>query len=84
MWFLYGLILGIGGTLLIDWVISENIDVGWYAWPLALLALGLGTLTVHHFVASYAELEPKAGWVGLIVFGIPALILAGAAVWSFV
>ncbi len=76
-WFIYGVILGAGGMALRDWYIAQTITVGWYAWPLIALALALGTLAVHHFFASRAELEPKAAWVGLLIIGIPAVLLSG-------
>jgi hypothetical protein len=48
--------------------------------------LGIGglTFTWHHFVESHAELEPKAGWVGLGFFGVPSCIVSALAVWSFI
>ena len=52
-------------------------------WLLAVLALLLGTLTVQHFFASLRELEPKAARMGLLVMGVPALILAGVTSWLF-
>ena len=83
-WFIYGVILGAGGMALRDWYVAENITVGWYIWPLMALALALGTMAVHHFFASHAELEPKAARVGLLIFGVPALLLCGVVVWAFV
>ncbi len=83
-WFVYGVILGAGGMALRNWILAENITVGWYAWPLMGLALALGTLAVHNFFASRAELEPKAAWMGLLVIGLPALLLSGVVIWLFV
>ncbi len=83
-WFIYCVILGAGGMALRNWYVGENISVGWYTWPLLVLALALGTLAVHHFFASRAELEPKAARMGLILIGIPALIVSAGTVWLFV
>ena len=84
MWrFIYGVILGAGGMAFWNWLTSENISVAWFVWPLMGLALALGTLAVHHFFASKAELEPKAAWIGLFVIGVPALLLSGLVV-SFI
>lgn len=80
-WFLYGLIVGAGVMRLVVWVQDENIAVGWYVWLLGALALFLGTLSAQHFFASHQELEPKAAWLGLLVMGVPALILAGVTSW---
>lgn len=82
-WFLYGLIVGAGVMRLVVWVQNANIAVGWYVWLLGALALLLGTLSVQHFLASHQELEPKAAWLGILVMGVPALILAGVTSWLF-
>ena len=82
-WFIYGLILGAGGMALRNWIVAENIAVGWYAWPLMLLALALGTWAVHNYFASKAELEPKAARMGLLFMGLPALLLSGVVTWFF-
>jgi hypothetical protein len=82
-WFLYGLILGVGGMVLRNWIVAGDIMVGWYAWPLMLLALALGTLAVHNYFASIAELEPKAARMGLLIIGLPATLLSGVVVWLF-
>jgi len=82
-WFLYGLIVGAGIMRLVVWVQNANIAVSWYAWLLAGLALLLVTVTAQHFFASYKEMEPKAAWMGLLVMGVPALILAGLTSWLF-
>ena len=82
-WFIYGLILGAGGMALGNGVVAGTITVGWYVWPLMLLALALGTLAVHNYFASKAELEPKAARMGLVFIGLPALLLCGVVIWFF-
>ena len=82
-WLLYGLIVGAGVMRMVVWVQDENMLVGWYGWLMAALALILVTLTAQHFFASYRELEPKAAWMGVLVIGVPALILAGVTSWLF-
>ena len=76
-WFLYGLFIGAGGMRLVMWVRQEQVDVAWYAWALGVIALALGALAGQNFFASFKELEPRAAWMGLVLIGIPALILAG-------
>ncbi|MBT7956857.1 MAG: dehalogenase [Rhodospirillaceae bacterium] len=84
MWrFIYGVVVGAGGMALWDWVQAENNSVAWYVWPLMLLALALVTLAAHHFFASKAELEPKAAWIGLVIIGVPALLLSGWVISFF-
>ena len=84
MWrFIYGVVVGAGGMALWDWVQAENNSVAWYVCPLMLLALALVTLAAHHFFASKAELEPKAAWIGLVIIGVPALLLSGWVISFF-
>ncbi|MAF49133.1 MAG: dehalogenase [Rhodospirillaceae bacterium] len=78
-WFLYGAALGVGGTLLIE----RSTGSAWYAWPVLVLGLGLGTLAVHHYFASRVEQESKAARVGLLLFGLPAAALLGISGWLF-
>jgi len=65
-WFLYGLIVGAGAMRLIMEVQKGTMAVGWYVWPLGVLVLFLGALTVQNFFASYEEMEPRAAWMGLL------------------
>ncbi|MBO32868.1 MAG: dehalogenase [Rhodospirillaceae bacterium] len=82
--FIYGVILGSGGMALWNWMQAENISAAWYTWPLMALALALCTLTIHHFLASHAELEPKAAWVGLAIIGVPAVLVSSLVVSFFI
>ena len=84
MWhFLYGVSVGVSAMALRNWMLTEDITVGWYVWPLMLLALALWTLTFHNYFASHRELEPKAARVGLVVIGGPALLISGITGWFF-
>jgi len=83
-WLLYGLIVGAGVMHLIYWVQDAGIKIGWYVWLIGALAILLGTLTVQHFLASYKERELTAAWMGVLVMGSPALILAGISAWFFI
>ena len=83
-WWLYGVVIGAGGYALIYWAGNQTPPPAWYAWVLLVLGIGGLTFTWHHFVESCAELEPKAGWVGLGFFGVPSCIVSALAVWSFV
>lgn len=78
-WFLYAFIIGAGVMGLALWVNAQNIVVSWYVWLMGALALILATLTAQHFFASLREMEPTAAWRGVVVMGVPALILAGVA-----
>lgn len=83
-WWLYGVAIGVGGTMLIEWAGGQAQPPAWYAWVLLVAGIGGLTFTWHHLTGSYAELEPRAGWVGVGFFGLPSLIITGFAVWAFV
>ena len=83
-WWLYGVAIGSSGYALIEWAMNQMPSPVWYAWALLVAGVSGLTFTWHHFVESYAELEPKAGWVGIWVFGLPSLIITGLAGWSFI
>ena len=82
-WFLYGLVMGAGIMAVVFWVQVQNRDVGWYAWLLGALALVLISLTLQHFFASRKEMEYRPAWMGIVVMGIPAIILAAITSWLF-
>jgi uncharacterized membrane protein len=76
MWFFIGLIIGIALLALINWIRTKNIQFIWYDWVIGTVALLLGVLAVQHYMTSSIGGEPKAGGLGLLIFGIIALILA--------
>ena len=79
-WFIFGLVLGAAILAFVLWVRSRKIKVAWYEWLMGALALILVLVILQNFVASYAEFESTAAWMGLLFMGIPALILAVLAV----
>jgi hypothetical protein len=82
-WFFYGILVGLGLMRLIIWVQEGYLTAGWYAWPLIGTTIILIAAAAQHFFASLAELETRAAWMGLMIMGIPALISAGFAIWTF-
>ena len=70
-WFLYGAIVGAGGMKLA----LHPASVGLHVWILGAVTLALGALTVHHVFASFKEREPRAAWRGLVLMGVPTLVL---------
>lgn len=79
MWFLIGLIVGVGGTLLIAWIRSKQFSIRWYEWLIGVVALLLALLAIQSYSASMAELEPRAAYFFLLLLGFPALLLAVVA-----
>ncbi len=78
-WLIIGVIVGVGGWWLVSWTGKKNWGVKWYEWLLGVVALLFALLAIQNLTASYAELEPQAGWILLALFGVPALILAALA-----
>ncbi|MBI5300808.1 MAG: dehalogenase [Chloroflexi bacterium] len=81
MWLVTGVIIGVVGWWLVSWTRAHKIGVTWYEWLLAVLALGLGLLALQNYYAFLREMEPNAAVVMLALLGVPALILAGLAVF---
>ena len=83
-WFFYGLIMGAGIMSTVNWVQTGNKHVDWYVWIIGALALLLISLTIQHFFASRKEMEYKAAWMGVLMMGMPGIILAGITLWLLI
>ena len=72
-WLIVGLVLGAA----IFWLAtSGKVKLTWYEWVLGILGIILILFAIQNFGASRVELEPKAGNLLLLIFGLPGLILA--------
>lgn len=76
LWLIIGLIVGVGGWRLVVWTWQKNLRLTWYEWLLATLSVLFALLAIQNFTASVAELELRAAWILLALFGVAALILA--------
>ena len=75
-WLIAGLVLGAG----IFWLAtSGKVKLTWYEWVLGVLGIILVLFAIQNYSASQVELEPKAGNLLLLIFGLPGLILAAVA-----
>jgi hypothetical protein len=83
MWFIVAIIIGVGLTVLFMWMRNRNISVRWYDWLIGALGLLLLFAAIQHYAGSLAEAYTKAGWMGLLILGIPALILLVLA-WQLI
>lgn len=83
MAFIIALLLGVGLTALVLWIRSRGIAVRWYEWLIGAVGLLLVIAAVQHYFGSLAERYDTAGMLGLLVFGVPALILLVAA-WMLI
>ncbi len=68
---------------LVLWLRGRDIKVTWYEWLIGVIGLALLLFTIQNLVGSFAELEPTAAYMFLLVTGLPALILLAIA-WQLV
>ena len=73
--------LGVLSTLLVIGLVQLNKKYGfqWHTWLVSGTASFLIVFTIAWSVSSVLEGEPQAANMGLLVFGLPALILFGVA-----
>jgi len=83
MWLIIGLVLGAGLFALVSWLRNKNISVNWYEWLIGIVGLALLVYTIQNITGSFAEFEPTAAWLFLLVLGLPAVILMVVA-WQLV
>lgn len=75
LWLILGIVIGAGIFYLAS---RPNLNLAWYDWVLLALAVALALLAIQNYLASLAELEPRAARILLAGFGIPALLFGGA------
>lgn len=71
LWLFLGVVVGIGFFLA-----ATKMTLTWYEWVLAVLGVILILFAIQNYAASQVELEPRAGGLLLLIFGLPGLILA--------
>jgi bacteriorhodopsin len=75
MWFIFGLVLGVGVVCMAMWLRDQRIMVRWYEYFIGGLGLVLLIWTMHDFFASLAEHNEIAALTFLWLLGVPGLIL---------
>ena len=76
LWFFVALALGIGLTLLVMWIRNNKVAVRWYDYLMGIIGLLLMLLAIQHLAGSLViEKYVTAGWMGALIFGVPAIIL---------
>ncbi len=73
MFFLLGIFTAIGAFIMIYY--SRKYIFKWYTWVLRIFAGFMVLFTIAWSWSSILEEEPQASAMGLLIFGIPALIL---------
>jgi hypothetical protein len=81
LWLILGVIIGAGALWLISWTRANKLNVTWYEWALAIVAVILALLAIQNFEGSLAEFETRAAWILLALFGAPALVSAAIAAY---
>jgi len=81
LWLVLGLLIGVGGWWLVSWARARKLGVKWYEWLLGVLAVGFALLAIQNYAAFLREMEPYSANVMLALLGVPALLLAGLAVF---
>jgi len=72
-WLLFLIVLVVSAGVV--WAIAKKLSVRWWEWLMVVFgAIGL-IATAHFGVGTFIELAPYAFWPGMLVFGLPSLIL---------
>jgi hypothetical protein len=83
MWFWIGIVIGGAGIFLYSLLRNKNLILTWYEWLLGLAILAAFTAAVQHYFGSMAEHEPRAAWVGALIFAAVGLVF-GVIEWLLV
>lgn len=68
---------------IITWMRRRNTSLAWYEWLIGGVGFVSLLIAVQHYFGASAELFPYAAWMGLLIIGLPALILLAIA-WQLV
>ena len=80
---LYGIAIGGGVLLLVNWTRSRNIATKWYDWLIGIVGIALLVFTIQNYTGSMAENEPAAANFLALMWGTPAIILLAVAATLF-
>jgi hypothetical protein len=73
MFYLLGICTALGAYMMIRQ--AKKYKLLWFSWLLGIAAIFTSLFTIAWSWSSILEKEPQAAGMGLLVFGIPALIL---------
>ena len=72
---IWGTAIGVGAM----WLAKKGFGIKWYEWLMGAISLLLITVTVQHYFGSLNEFEPKAAWMGSLILGLAAVVIAALA-----
>ncbi|BAQ34944.1 hypothetical protein [Dehalococcoides sp. UCH007] len=78
-----GAILAIGLYSFIGWLRKRNTGATWYEWLMGITGIVLLLMAIQHFFGAMSELFPFAAWMGLVIIGVPAIVLL-AITWQLI
>jgi len=81
--FWIGLIFGAAIAVGVYFAIKYNLNLTWWQWLLAALAILALFAAVQHLYGSFAENEVKSAWMGFAIFGVVAIII-GVVDWQLI
>ena len=79
LWFILGLFVAVGLTVLVMWLRNRGIAVTWYQWLIGAVGLLLVIGAIQHYLGTLSEGYTTPGLMGVLVFGLPGLILLAVA-----
>ena len=83
MWFIIGIICAAVFFLAFTLLKKNNINVAWWEWLLAAIAVLFLIFAINWMGEAYAENEPKAAITFLWTFGLAAIVFGAAAGVSY-
>ena len=81
--FWIGLIFGAAIAVGVYFAIKYNLNLKWWQWLLAALAILALFAAVQHLYGSFGENEVKSAWIGFAIFGVIAVII-GVVDWQLI
>ncbi len=72
MFYLLGIFTAVGAFIMIYY--AKRYILKWYSWLIGIFAIFMTLFTIAWSWSSILEEEPQAAGMGLLTFGIPALI----------
>lgn len=75
-WMLFGIVIGVAATFLVQELNKRGIRFVWYEWIPALLSVVFLIGAVQNFTGSLAEGRVQAAWLMLVSLLVPTAVFA--------
>ena len=77
--FFWGLLVGAALTASVFLINTRGLKLTWYEWLIGAIGIILAFVAIQHYFGSTREFVEKSAYLGLALFGIPAIILLAIA-----